>query len=143
MKRILIGLCSLTLILAPLTFSGCATGKGRYNPTTLTYDAQAAADSAVVSAQATGRVAQDIFDLFMQFEAANRAELWKVSPEIKRQADMIRKNGKSWLDRLDKAIEDYQRLRTPENRMTIAAALSLVQNAMAEANKYMAQNQGK
>ena len=119
--------------------SGCKAGKGRYDPATWTYDTNAPADKVVVTAQNVRATALDAFYLLWKTEKQFRQEAWDLTPKIKEFADYTRANSEKWLDSLTEQIENYQRARTPENKLKLDGALQVVQKAIEQAREYTAQ----
>jgi len=119
--------------------SGCLAGKGQYDPATQTYNTNAIADTLVVTAQNTRQVAADAFDGLMTIEAHNEEALKALNPKIHEVANAVRKNGKGWLGDLTKAIADYQTARSAENGTKLKATLKVVDDALLEAMKYLAE----
>jgi len=118
---------------------GCLAGKGQYDPATHTYNAEAAADTLVVTAQNTRKIALDVFDGLMTIEAHNEETLKALSPGIHKAAEEVRKNGPKWLDELSVAITDYQKERSATNGDKLKAALKLVDDALLSASKHLAE----
>ncbi len=118
---------------------GCLAGKGQYDPASQTYNTNLVADALVVTAQNTRQVASDTFDGLMTIEAHNEEVLKALNPKIHDSAQLVRKNGKRWLDDLTKAITDYQTIRSDGNGTKLKAALSLVDDALIDAAKYLAE----
>lgn len=141
--RLLFGLSFLCLF-ASLWFilSGCATGNGRYDPSTHLYDTNAPADKVVVTAQNARATALEAFDLFVTAEAAFADQLWKLSPEVKHAADNIRLNSGKWLDDLTAQIDAYQRARTADDQLKLQSAIDLLTLAESQARSYVAQLHG-
>lgn len=124
----------MAAVLAGCT-SGCASGKGTYDPKTGQYDTNAVADKVVVAAQKTRSIALGVFDLFLAAERQNEAELAKVSPAIHATAEEIRANGKMWIDDLTRLIAAYQSNRTVSNEINLRQALATIQSAIASAQE--------
>lgn len=118
---------------------GCLAGKGQYNPTTQTYNTNEMADTLVVTAQNTRQIAADAFDGLMTIEAHNKDALLALNPKIREAAQLVRKDSAGWLDDLTKAITDYQSARSAENGSKLKAALTVVDNALITATKYLAE----
>jgi protein-tyrosine-phosphatase len=135
MKKLL---ASLYLIAAlalatPIFVTGCAGGKGTYDPKTQVYDTNAVADTAIVTAQKTREFALDTFDLFLTVERANQAALAKINPAFHQSAEQIRANGKTWINDLTRLIAAYQSSRTESNKVNLQQAISTIQSALASA----------
>jgi len=131
------------ILCVALTFAGCSSGclagKGQYDPNTGVYNAEAMADTLVVTAQNTRKIAADVFDGLMTIEAHNEETLKAVSPEIHKAAEEVRRNGKAWLGELTAAITDYQKERSATNGNKLKAALKLVDDALLSASKHLAE----
>jgi hypothetical protein len=115
----------ITLLALAIAFSGCATLPG--------------SDPVVVNSEKTTQVAFDVFDAFVTLEYNNRAQLAAVSPEIHKYAEVIRRNGLTWLGTARSLTKAYKTSRTPENKASLLTAVSVLQTAIAEAQKYIAQ----
>lgn len=130
----------LALCLPLILLAGCATGPGQYTPRTNTYDAQAPADTLVVTCEKVRATALDTFDAIMQWEYANREALQRINPQIHEFAENIRRNGRAWLDDLTALKRSYQDARTPDNASRLNAALAALNSAIASASRYLATN---
>lgn len=94
-------------------------------------------DPLVVNAERTAAISLEVFDVFLKFEYDNREALAKISPDINRTAETIRRNGKNWILTLRAVTRSYKQNRTPEGKFALITALSVVQTAIAESQKYM------
>jgi hypothetical protein len=122
-----------------VTTQGCKAGTGQYNPSTHVYDANANADTVVVTAEKTGATALDAFARFMEYERTNEIALAKVSPKIHAAAEEIRAHGRTWLLDLDAAKVAYQANRgDPGNVTKINAVIATIQSALTSALLYLA-----
>ncbi len=117
---------------------GCAAGKGQLTPSTGVYDTTAAADVAVVSAQNIREAALSIFDSFMVVEKENAAALMALSPKIHDTAEIVRRDGRKYLDALTAATTAYQNARTPENASQLKSALAAVNSLLISATQQLA-----
>jgi len=139
----LLNLCGILSVSISLIFfagcGGCAAGKGTLTPATGVYDATAAADVAVVSAQNIREVAMGVFDSFMQVEKSNAAALLALSPKIHETAELVRRDGQKYLDALTAATTAYQNARTPENASKLKSALAAVNSLLISATKQLAE----
>jgi hypothetical protein len=96
-------------------------------------------DPVVVNSEKTTQVAFDVFDAFVTLEHNNRAQLAAVSPEIHKYAEVIRRNGLTWLGTARSLTKAYKTNRTPENKASLLTAVSVLTTAIAESQKYIAQ----
>lgn len=118
--------------------SGCKTGPGQFNPLTGVYDTNVVADTFVVSAQNTREIALSVFDGLMTIEAHNEAALKAVNPKIHESAELVRRDGKKWLNELTAAIKDYQSNRSStENWTKLKGALKVVEDALLSATTHL------
>ena len=117
--------------------SGCLAGKGQYDPATGVYNAEAMADTLVVTAQNTRKIALDVFDGLATIEAHNEETLKALSPGIHKAAEEVRRNGSKWLDELSAAIADYQKERSAASGSRLKAALKVVDDALLSASKHL------
>jgi hypothetical protein len=124
----------ILVTLVAVGFCSCAPP-----PTGGTSPTATSGDSVVVTAEKTLRTAKDTFDLFLHLEYDNRAALEKVSPEIHKYADYIRKNAPDWLITANNLKNTYKHNRTAENKATLATALTTIVEAMSQSQKYITQ----
>lgn len=96
------------------------------------------ADPVVVHAERTTAYALDIMDAFLKFEYDNRERLQDVSKDIKKYADVIRKNGKQWLTTARELTMAYKQNRTADKKFELMTAISVLQAAVSESQKYIA-----
>lgn len=120
-------LAALTVASGTLALQGCATLVPN-------------ADPVVVNAERTTALAKDTFDTLLHVEFDNRAALGQVSPEIHRYAEVVRRNGTNWLQSARVLTQSYKLNRTPENKASLQTAIAVLQTAMTESNKYLAQS---
>lgn len=95
-------------------------------------------DPVVVNAERTTAIALDTFDAFLKFEYEKKEELAKISPDIHKVAENIRKNGKNWLMTARELTKAYKQNRSAENKFNLMTALAVLQSAMSESQKYIA-----
>lgn len=74
---------------------------------------------------------------FVKWEFDNRAAL-AGTPEIKKAADRIRAGAKNWFGSAIAVRDAYAKNPTEENRSSLQKALDVLQQAIAEANRYRA-----
>lgn len=94
-------------------------------------------DPIVVNAERTTVIALVTFDAFLKFEFENRELLLKVDPGIHKYAEQLRIKGPQWLESTRTLTKTYKANRSEQNKFTLTTALSLLQAAMAEAQKYV------
>ncbi len=120
-------------------FTGCAAGKGTYNPVTRVYDTNATASTLVVTVEKIRATALDVFARIMETEfKAN--QLGKSTAAIHSFAEDIRKNGQSYLDDLTRSKVAFQAARgTPsegEATSNLTAVLATVESLLASATAH-------
>ena len=91
-------------------------------------------DKVLYGAEKTITTAYKSFDSFLKWEETYRAAL---PVEVSRAADVIRLNAKKWIDSAIALREVYAANPTAENRKKLDVALSLIDAALSEANRYM------
>lgn len=91
------------------------------------------ADPVVVRAQQTAQATYAAVDAFLNFELANRDQLWKADPEIKHAADKLRATVPSALTALRTATKSYQVNKTPENSTALETSVNTVNSLIGEA----------
>lgn len=117
----------LLIALPALFVSGCASILPGHDPI-------------VVNAERTIGVALDTFDVFLKLEYDNHEALKGVSPAIYESAQYIRKNGKRWIKSATDLTRTYKRNRSPENKVSLITAISVLQSAVREAEGYIAKS---
>jgi hypothetical protein len=95
-------------------------------------------DPVVVNAERTVKISFDTFDTFLKLEYDNREQLKKISPDILKAADNIRNNAPKWLETANTTIRAYKKHRDLENKFNLNTAMAVLQNALNEAQKYIA-----
>jgi len=136
---------SLWVCVAALVFGifsgcgGCAAGKGQYNPTTQSYDTNALSDVTVVTAQNIRESALVVFGSFMMVEKSNEAALRTLNPKIHEAAELVRLDGRKYLDDLTAAISAYQSARTPDNGSKLKSALAAVNSLLISTTQHLAE----
>lgn len=121
-----------------LAMSGCAVGKGRYDPNTGVYDTNALGDIVVVTAQNTRETALGIFKALMQIEREHEVALRAANPGIHEFVEKLRHESEGWLNELTAATTAYQRTRTAESASKLKSTLTLVDEMLASAAKHLA-----
>ncbi|OAM87581.1 hypothetical protein OH491_21785 [Termitidicoccus mucosus] len=128
-------LVAIALIIAAFCLSACSGCKslspgGVYDGDALLYNAEAAVVSSYV-----------VFDTFVKWEYDNRADLEKAdanrAAEVKQAADFVRKNAKLAIGSVIAAVELYKKLPTEENRKSLMAALTTLQQEVVKAAGYI------
>jgi hypothetical protein len=117
---------------------GCAAGKGQLDPKTGIYSPDVAADTVVVTAEKLRETALIVFDAAMKAERDNEAALKAIDPKIHEAIELIRREGKGWLNDLTAAKVAYQSARTPENANKLQSAMAAVTSALASASRHLA-----
>lgn len=132
-----------------LAFSGCDTLKAIYKAGTTGVSMSASGDPGVVhddkilihTEQALA-ISLDTFNTFLKIERANKTEFDKVSPEIHKFAENIRRNGKGWIKSAEKAHDAYRDNRTSQNYANLVTAYNVLKTAIAESQKYIEKHSG-
>lgn len=83
----------------------------------------------------------EVIHTYVTWEKENRAALASI-PEIKQSADVMRANAKQWFATANALRDAYAAAPTPENKDALATSLAVLQTALNEAVKYMAQAAG-
>lgn len=99
---------------------------------------QPGADPVVVNAERVTAIALDVMDSFLKFEHQNRATLERISPDIHKVAENIRRNGKKWLESARALTVAYKANRSDENKFQLMTAIAVLESAIAESHKYIA-----
>lgn len=135
LKSILLLVSLLFLTLYPLAFTGCGS-----TPTLPPGDTIYHGDSVLLKAEQYTRNAYDLMNTFATWEYQYRPIL---PVEVSRAADVMRKNGRKWIDSMIAARDAYEGDPTSANRDKLDTALRLIDTALAQAAIYMADNQAK
>lgn len=133
----------------PLSLSGCDTIKAVYTAGTTGVSMSASGnpgvvrdDKILIHTEQVLAISLDTFDTFLKIERDNQTQFDKVSPEIHKFAENIRRNGKNWIKSAEKAHDAYQNNRSDKNYVTLATAYSVLQAAIAESQKYIGKHSG-
>lgn len=95
-------------------------------------------DQVLHKAELTITTSYDVIHTYVTWEKENRAAL-AAYPEIKTSAEVMRAGAKQWFATANALHDAYAASPTPENRDALATALAVLQTALDEAVKYMAQ----
>lgn len=100
----------------------------------------------VAKAQQLTHAATVDFNAFIQFEKANRDQLWKLNPDIKHTADKLRHcpvpgdncepNADKWVGSAIATIDAYKDNRTPEHKANMDTALAVIQELITQISEY-------
>jgi hypothetical protein len=82
------------------------------------------ADPVVVNAERTTALAADTFDTFLHVEYNNRAQLAAISPAIHTYAEVLRRNGQTWLQTARALTKTYEANRTAQNKASLQTAVA-------------------
>lgn len=96
------------------------------------------ANALIVQAERTQKIALATFDAFLRFEFENRASLERVSPDIHKFAEQIRRDGKKWIESAHLLTQTYKANRTEENKFSLMTGLAVLEAALADSRKYIA-----
>jgi len=128
------------MFITPVAVStGCKTGMGQLTPSTGQYDSNLVASVLVVTAENTRAVALDAFDNFMRLERQNQAALLKVNPRIHAAAEVVRRDGRRYLNALTAAKVAYQNDRSAANATALTNALASIQSLLRDSIRYVAE----
>lgn len=134
---------SILIACLALSFSGCGTVSKIYKAATAEVNLSASGetgvvhdDQIVVNAEKALKIGLDTFDLFLDLEFHNRALFDKI-PGAHATAERIRRDGKMWIDSLQRAKNAYKNNRSEKNHLTLNTALKTVQAAIAESKFYI------
>lgn len=100
---------------------------------------QSGADPVVVRAEQITASAYDTMETFKKYEFDNRATLEALNPKIETYANVIRRNGKRWLQTARSETMAYKNNRTSENKANMNTAIAVLQEAIHQIGLYMAQ----
>ncbi len=119
-KRTLVGLGIAIIILT--SFASCQT----------------TGDKLLVSAEITERTANDTFDAFVHLDRANETWIKANAPAVHQYANIIRRNGVTWLKSARAATVAYESNRTPEGKANLDTALAVLNVAVQQSTIYIA-----
>jgi hypothetical protein len=132
MKKLIASFClAITLIVSPISFSGCKQ---------LPSLSAQSSDQIILRAEQTAQTARLTFDTFVHLERQNEALLKQVNPKIHEYANTVRRNGLNWVTSLRNATKAFKANRTPENQASLNTWLATLTNATTETNRYIAQS---
>lgn len=97
-------------------------------------------DPVVVNAERTIEMARVTLDSFVRFEFNNRARLDTTAPAVGAAAEKIRQHAPEWFARALRLKAAYKHNRTQANQANLLTALSVLQQASAEAATLTAAN---
>lgn len=124
--------------------SGCGTVSKIYKAATAEVNMSASGetgvvhdDKIVVNAEKALYIGLDTFNLFLDLEFNNRALFDKI-PGAHATAERIRRDGKNWIESLQRAKNAYKNNRSNLNHANLSTALKTVQAAIAESKFYIA-----
>lgn len=92
-------------------------------------------DPAVVNAERIAGIATDTVYSFLKFEETNREVINSI--DVMLVAKNLSKNFPLYIDTLRSCTKAYKYNRTPENKVSLNTAISVVNAAMIEAQKYL------
>lgn len=110
--------------LSSCAFTGCAGVKEGSDPL-------------VVRAEQASEIAFETFDTFLKFEFENKELLLKTDPKIHETADLIRRDGLTWISDLREATKAYKKARDPDSQAKLHNSLTALQNVLTQAQKYL------
>lgn len=105
------------------------------NRTTLAPGGTYAGDKALYNADKSITTSYRLFQTFLKWETQYRAVL---PVEVSRGADTVRLNAKKWIQTASALRDAYAATPTPQNKDKLQLALNIIDTALAEAAKYMA-----
>lgn len=137
------------IAVATLALSGCETISATYKAATTGYNLSASGqtgvvndDHIVVRTEQALNIALDTFNIFLKIERDNQVGLEKVSPEIHKFAENVRRNGKNWIKSAQRAKNVYSQNRTAENHANLITAYKTLKTAIAESQSYINKHSG-
>ena len=92
-------------------------------------------DPVAVRAEQTTVIAFDVLDTFVNWERTNE---FLVGPDVNRFADEIRRQAPVWLTAARELTKTYKANRTPANKANLLTALAVLETAMSQAQRVMA-----
>lgn len=110
------------IVMLALTLLGCAS-------------IAPGSDPVVVNAERTTTLALEVFDAFLSWEYTNR-EVLSSRPEIKKVADVIRRDGINWLETSRRLTKAYKANRNDQNKANLETAVSVLSAALSEVRIY-------
>lgn len=139
-KSLLLILGCFTLLTAPLVETGCnhtlAPG-GAYSQVDSNGVAQP--QSGLYSADLSINTSKDIIGGFLRWEKSNRPLVQKQWPDVTTYAIKLSNDAPKWLQSAVSLRDAYQANPTAANKSAFDAAMAVLEQAVAEAQKYMAQ----
>ena len=124
-RALLFILCLLAIATIIGSITGCKT------PTLAAggaYTTNAAPDVLLVQADQSFNVAYASFTAISDYERANRAQLWKISPSIKHTLDTYRPQAAEVFYRWGAARQAYLNNQLPANFSTLQGLVAEIQN---------------
>lgn len=94
-------------------------------------------DPIVVQAERTTKIALATFDMFLKYEFENKEMLEKLSPDIHKFAEQVRRKGPTWLQSARNLTLTYKNNRSEENKFQLETAVAVLQAAVSESQKYV------
>lgn len=102
---------------------------------------QPGADPVVVNAERTIEMARVTLDGFVRFEFNNRARLDATAPAVGAAAEKIRRHAPEWFARALRLKQAYKANRNARSQADLLTAVSVLQQAAAEAATLTAAHQ--
>lgn len=107
---------------------------------------QSCGTTEVAKAQQVVHASAVNFNAFIQFEKANRDQLWRLNPQIKKTADKLRHcrnpgpacetNATRWIESATAMVDAYKDNRTPEGRKDMDTAIAVIQELINQITEY-------
>ena len=116
-----------------LLFAGCSSGC----KTTLEEGGAHEGDAVLFRAEQAIVETKDAMDTFLKWEHDNQVVLAKW-PEIKQYADVVRVDGRVWLESAMALRDTYKANPTDENRTKLQTSLALLRTMLAEIATHLA-----
>jgi hypothetical protein len=104
-----------------------------------TWHVKPGADAIVVYAEAAAEEFTDISQKFVAWERRNEVFIKAKAPDVHKFANEVRDNGKLWHDDLRRATKAYKLNRTPSNRTELETAKGIIDIALDEMRRHMAE----
>jgi hypothetical protein len=95
-------------------------------------------DPVVVRAEQTTQISFEVLNQFVTWERANEV---LVGPDVNRFANEIRLHAPVWFTRVRELTKVYKANRSPENKASLLTAIAVIETAMAQAQRVLANSQ--
>lgn len=90
------------------------------------------ADPVVVDVERTLNVAFDVMDSFLMYEDLHHDRLLALNSDVAVFANVVRAQGRSWLDAANTAKNLYKASKTPENKQKLMESIAVLRTKLLE-----------